>query len=195
MESTRWDRAQALFHDALKVSESERQAFLERECREDRELHDEVSAMLAEHSRAMPILDGDQSAIAHQAFGAFLESIPYEEFHPYRIAEELDRGGMGVVYRAEREDGNPVAIKVLRDWWVSPERKRRFAIEQKSLGKLDHPNIARLYHSDTLSGGTPWFAMEYVAGKHLDVYCRDLQCSIEVRLRLFRCVCEAVQYA
>jgi len=195
MESTRWERSQALFHEALKLPENEREAFLEQACRDDNESLSELLAMLAAHSRITSILERDVPALAHQALAAFLEWIPDEQFRGYRITERLDRGGMGVVYRAEREDGNPVAIKVLTDWWVSPERQRRFVIEQKTHGKLEHPNIARFYHADALAGGTPWFAMEFVDGNHLDVYCLEHNSTIEDRMRLFRSVCEAVQYA
>ena len=72
---------------------------------------------------------------------------------------------MGVVYLAEREDlGSLVAIKLLRDAWMSPARRERFASEQQTLAQLTHPSIARLYDADTLPDGTPWFVMEYVQG-------------------------------
>ena len=41
----------------------------------------------------------------------------------------------------------------------------------------------------------PWFAMEYVEGLPITDYCRERACSMDERLRLFRSVCEAVQYA
>ena len=57
------------------------------------------------------------------------------------------------------------AIKILRgDAWVSPARRERFASEQRILAQLNHPSIARLYDADTLPGGIPWLAMEYVEG-------------------------------
>jgi len=103
---------------------------------------------------------------------------------------------MGVVYLAERTDlGSLVAIKILRDAWLSPARRERFASEQRTLAQLNHPSIARLYDADTLDDGTPWFVMEYVEGVPLTQYCREHRCSIEERLQLFRAVCEAVQYA
>ncbi len=103
---------------------------------------------------------------------------------------------MGVVYLAERTDlGSLVAIKVLRDAWLSPARRERFASEQRTLAQLNHPSIRRLYDADTLDDGTPWFVMEYVEGIPLTEYCREHRCSIDERLQLFRAVCEAVQYA
>ncbi|MEO7084832.1 MAG: serine/threonine-protein kinase [Gemmatimonadaceae bacterium] len=49
--------------------------------------------------------------------------------------------------------------------------------------------------ADTLDDGTPWFVMEYVEGVPITDYCASHERSIDARLRLFRQVCEAVQYA
>src|SRR4029434_3534153 len=84
---------------------------------------------------------------------------------------------------------------ILRDAWLSPTRRERFASEQRTLAQLNHPLIARLYDADTLSDGTPWFAMEYVQGLPLTVFCRQNKSSIQERLRLFRSVCEAGEFA
>jgi serine/threonine-protein kinase len=103
---------------------------------------------------------------------------------------------MGVVYLAERADlGSQVAIKILRDAWLSPSRRKRFVVEQRTLAQLNHPGIARLYDAHTLADGTPWFVMEYVDGESLSEYCARRRCTIQERLALFRAVCDAVQYA
>ena len=103
---------------------------------------------------------------------------------------------MGVVYLAERDDlQSRVAIKVLPDAWLSPARRASFVREQRTLARLDHPSIARIYDADTLDDGTPWFAMEYVEGAPLTDHCAGQDCSLEERLRLFRAACEAVRYA
>ncbi len=88
-----------------------------------------------------------------------------------------------------------MAIKLLRDAWLSPARRERFAVEQRTLAQLNHPCIARLYDAGILADGTPWFVMEYVDGLPLTEYCRQRNCSIDQRLRLFHAVCEAVLYA
>ena len=123
-------------------------------------------------------------------------SLPIDPFGPYRITSMLGEGGMGVVYLAERADlGSQAAIKILRDAWLSPARRERFAAEQRTLAQLNHPSIARLYDADTLPDGTPWFVMEYVEGVPLTEYCDTHASPIAERLRLFREVCEAVQHA
>src|SRR5690606_19399888 len=106
--------------------------------------------------------------------------LPVNAFGAYRITEVLGEGGMGVVFLAERADlGSAAAIKILRDAWLSPARRERFAAEQRTLAQLRHPSIARLYDAGTLPDGTPWFVMEYVDGIPLTEYCRDRASTVE----------------
>jgi len=197
MDSTRWERIQSLFHQVADLPEPEQRTFLKSACGDDQELVAEVLALVEEDARGTSLLDHDLAHIAHQVLDeAVPTSLPFREFGPYRIKQALGEGGMGVVYLAERVDlGSLVAIKILRDAWLSPARRERFASEQRTLAQLNHPSIARLYDADTLDDGTPWFVMEYVEGVPLTEYCNERACSIEGRLQLFRAVCEAVQYA
>jgi eukaryotic-like serine/threonine-protein kinase len=197
MDSTRWERIQSLFHEVADLPESEQRTFLEAACGDDQGLMAEVLSLLEEDAQGTSLLDHDLAHVAHQVLNdAAPASLPFKEFGPYRIQEALGEGGMGVVYLAERTDlGSLVAIKILRDAWLSPARRERFASEQRTLAQLNHPSIARLYDADTLDDGTPWFVMEYVEGIPLTEYCSEHTCSIEERLQLFRAVCEAVQYA
>jgi serine/threonine protein kinase len=197
MDHARWEKIQTLFHAAAERPPVEQRAFVESSCGGDKELLAEVLALLEEDSRGGSLLERGVANIAYQMVGdAVHASIRSEKFGHYRIKEMLGEGGMGVVYLAERDDlGNLVAIKLLRDAWVSPARRERFASEQRILAQLNHPSIARLYDANTLEDGTPWFVMEYVDGVPLTEYCRKNSSSIEERLKLLRLVCEAVQYA
>jgi len=199
MDSGRWEKIQGLFHEAAVLPEREWRTFLEGHCGGDAVLVSEVIALLDEDARGDSLLDGD---VAHAANDILEQgvvastSLPFTQFGPYRIERTLGEGGMGVVYLAAREDlGNRVAIKILRDAWLSPARRERFASEQRTLAQLNHSSIARLYDADTSPDGTPFFVMEYVEGEPLTTYCARRGCSIEARLRLFRGVCEAVLYA
>src|SRR6266851_5781510 len=197
MDSTRWDRIQRLFHDAADVPQGEQRVFLEAACGQDEELIVEVLAMLDQDASGHSLLDRNLADVAQETLtDAAAAGLINKQFGPYRILKLLGEGGMGVVYLAERNDlGTQVAVKVLRDAWLSPSRRERFATEQRTLAQLNHPSIARLYDADILDDGTPWFVMEYVDGVPLTHYCRKLDCSIEQRLQLFRSVCEAVQHA
>jgi serine/threonine protein kinase len=197
MDSTRWRKVQSLFHEAADMPPAERRVFLETRCGDDAALVSEVLVLLEEDARGGSLLDGDVAEVASQIFSDRSSGpLPFKVFGPYRIKQALGEGGMGVVYLAEREDlGNQVAIKILRDAWVSPARRERFNAEQRTLAQLNHPSIARLYDADTSPDGTPFFVMEYVKGIPLTDYCRTNRCTIPERLRLFRAVCEAVLYA
>ena len=197
MDSAHWKKIQDLFHAAADLPQQEQRAFVKNACGENDALAAEVLALLAEDSQGSSLLDRDVAHIAGQVFDeSTAPSLAFKEFGPYRIKQMLGEGGMGVVYLAERSDlGTQVAIKFLRDAWLSPARRERFASEQRTLAQLNHSSIARLYDADTLDDGTPWFVMEYVEGLPLTEYCRRNQCSIERRLQLFRAVCEAVLYA
>ena len=196
MDSHRWEQIQTLFHDAIERPEHERQAFLERACNGDPELMAEVLLMLQADHRGTSPLDRGLPDLAHQMLAACLEIDPAKEFGPYRLTRVLGEGGMGVVWLAERRDaGNLVAIKFLPHAGLSPARRDRFAREIKTLAKLKHPYIARLYDAGALEGGTPWFAMEYVEGIPLGDYLRQKQLPVEARLKLFRAICTAVHYA
>jgi len=195
MDSGRWRQIQSVFHDAAVLPQAERLAFLETACAGDEQLRVEVLAMLEQDDGRDSLLDRSLADIAQQTLASPGPPLA-KEFGPYRILRLLGEGGMGVVYLAERKDlGTEVAIKVLRDAWLSPARRERFASEQRTLAQLNHPSIARLYDAATLEDGAPYFVMEYVEGTPLTKYCLDNKCSIKVRLRLFRSVCEAVQHA
>jgi serine/threonine protein kinase len=71
----------------------------------------------------------------------------------------------------------------------------RFRAERQILASLDHPNIARLLDGGSTAQGVPFFAMEYIEGQPLTEYCAAHQCTNTERLKLFREVCDALQYA
>lgn len=117
---------------------------------------------------------------------------------PYRIQKLLGRGGMGAVFLANRDDDQfrkTVALKLLRFETDDPAVLARFRNERQILAALDHPNIAALYDGGSTQEGLPYLVMEYVAGDTLTAYCESHKLSIADRLRLFRQVCDAVQYA
>ncbi|HEV8041943.1 MAG TPA: serine/threonine-protein kinase [Bryobacteraceae bacterium] len=196
MDQARWDRIQTLFQRAIDIPASEQHDFLRTACDGDDVLMDEVLAMLSEDARGTSLLDGDLPSVADAMLRGVPPSFTSTEFGTYRIKKLLGEGGMGVVYLAERQDiGSVVAIKLLRDAFLSPARVERFVIEQKTLAKLEHPFIAAILDAGALADGTPWFVMPYVEGTPLTEYCRVHECSIAEQLRLVRAVSEAVQYA
>lgn len=116
----------------------------------------------------------------------------------YRLIEPLGRGGMGEVYLGERADGRfeqKVAVKLVKRGMDSVEILRRFARERRILARLEHPGIARLLDAGETPDGRPYFVMERVEGEAITEYCRARDVSLEDRLRLFACCCDAVDAA
>ncbi|MBP8301981.1 MAG: protein kinase, partial [Planctomycetes bacterium] len=111
---------------------------------------------------ASPLNDGDiiEIGTTRIAFGQVqkrgLPTIP-----GYRILEELGRGGMGMVYRAEQVSlHREVALKVLSDALTKdPQFTARFVAEARAAAKLQHPNVVQVFDVEH-DGGKYHFAME-----------------------------------
>ena len=116
----------------------------------------------------------------------------------YRLVEEVGRGGMGVVYRAVRADGEfdqTVAVKLIKRGMDTDLILKRFRRERQITAALNHPNIAYFLGGGSTEDGLPYFVMEYIVGKPLYKYCDDNRLSIKERLQIFRQVCWAVKAA
>lgn len=89
-----------------------------------------------------------------------------EEVGPYMVLGEIARGGMGVVYKAYREDLNKIfALKVLiAGEHASEESLERFRREAQSAAKLDrHPNIIQVFDAGS-EDELHYFTMDFVEG-------------------------------
>lgn len=188
-------RIEEVFEAALDVAPAERAALLEGLCGSDETLRREVDALLAGHDRA----DGILAAPAAAAAGALLyDRDRGRQIGPYRVLREIGRGGMGVVYLAERNDGQfrrRVAVKLLRASPDADELHRRFLAERQILASLSHPNIAQLLDGGVADGQLPYLVIEYVDGLPITEYCDRHKLGIPERLRLFQRVCAAVHHA
>jgi eukaryotic-like serine/threonine-protein kinase len=121
-----------------------------------------------------------------------------ERIGNYRIVEEIGRGGMGLVYRAARDDGlfdQQVAIKVIRRTIFSASAHEQFATERRILARLHHPHIAHFLDGGLDANGSPYIIMELVNGVPITDYATDNDLNLADRLSLFRDACGALEYA
>ncbi|MCO7225491.1 serine/threonine-protein kinase [Pleionea sp. CnH1-48] len=201
LSKQRWAFIQPVLDEILELPEHEQLAQLKIRYGEDKRLVEEVSQLLDAESQAPDELEGlaielaelDSSTSSSVAFTPSIQSIG-----PYRLCEEIGRGGMGVVYRAERNDGRfeqEVAIKLLNTANNHGDILERFEREQQYLASLQHTHIARIYDGSQTDDGQPYFIMEYIKGVPIDHYCEQNKLSIAQRLALIKQVIQALSFA
>ena len=180
-----------LFHALVDLTPPERARYLT-EHDTDPEIRRQTEELLAYDSADSASLLRE---IGHVA-GRALSQLDAQDARcgPFQLMNVIGRGGMGVVYLAERVDGEVrqrAAIKLLRPGLHEIQRER-FLQERQILAALHHPNIARLLDAGHLDGGQPYLAMEYVEGRPIDEYAAGL--NVRQKLQLFLSVCAAVAY-
>jgi serine/threonine protein kinase/tetratricopeptide (TPR) repeat protein len=187
------------------MAPEERSNFLADECGDDASLRAGVERLVAAHERANQLVQALElvGVAVIPATGESLDESAAEpvsserRFGPYRVIRELGRGGMGVVYLAERIDGHgkQVAIKLIERAVDVDLLHERLRAERMALASLDHPNVGRLLDGGTTEEGFPYFVMEYVDGEPLDEYADAYRLSVPDRLKLFLQVTSAVAHA
>ncbi|MEM7167591.1 MAG: tetratricopeptide repeat protein [Planctomycetota bacterium] len=199
MSDARWDRLQEVFEAAAVLAVSERSAYLDVNCGDDKELRREVEELLS--------FSGDSPAF--EPLTPFAGMVQVESpldsgttVGPFRLQRIIGAGGMGRVYEAQQlEPQRTVALKMIKVALVNDSDRRRFRYETETLAQLQHPHIAQLYQVGThvIPGGLgdelPYFAMEYVPNARtiLDHVAQE-SLSVAARLRLFQDTCAAVQH-
>lgn len=185
-----------IFQSALDATPAEREAMLTRECAGDPALLEAVHRLLRHHVEADNDAFWQGSAIELEVGRP--DAALGERIGPYRLEALIGSGGMGRVYRAVRCDDvfdKAVAIKRIKRGMDADEIIARFRTERQILARLEHPNIARLLDGGTDAQGLPYLVMEFVDGLPLTAYIDEYKPSLEARVRLFREICDAVQYA
>ena len=197
-------RARELFVAACDLTFDEQQLLLDQECSDDPVLRKEVELLLLNDQGESEFQDHTHSIASSESETATIadNELPIR-IGRYQIKRRLGHGGMGEVFLATQE--NPrrdVAIKVIRFGGVSKETLKRFELETRVLGQLNHPGVAQILEAGTAdieypSGlfRQPYFAMEFVNGKTILEHAKENDLSIRDRLRLIIDVCNAVHSA
>ncbi len=200
----RWHEVDALFDHVLDIQDDERASFLDAACQGDHELRETVQKLLAAHVDSSDFLE-EPPSVPPEVLSTAKERVESESrdrtgelIGPYRVLEEIGRGGMASVYLAERADGQferHVALKILRRGIDTDDVVARFRAERQILSNLDDPRIARMYGGGSTEDGLPWLAMEHVDGLRITDHCDSRHCTTEERVQLFLDVARAVHYA
>ena len=198
MTTERWRQIKTIYQQAAETASNKRRDFLAEVCGGDADLRREVESMLefqidSEKAFEKPIFEVAVQLLTKD------ETLPIgERIDNYRIVKEIGRGGMGLVYLAERVDGlfdQKVALKIIKRGMDTDAILKRFVMERQILASLEHPFIARLLDGGTTYDGLPYFVLEYVEGSSVLEFCESKNLSLNERLQLFRKICDAVTYA
>ncbi|SHN19597.1 serine/threonine-protein kinase [Rhizobacter sp. OV335] len=199
MDAQRWQRLKTLVADALALPLAQRAGFVQHSCAGEPDLQAELESLLAAAEPEDTALDQQPAAQLLQAINAHASRQWIgRRLGPYRLVSLIARGGMGEVYRGERDDGQfeqRVAVKLMREDGDPQMLLARFNAERRILASLDHPNLAKLLDAGLSPDGEPYFVMELVDGIALDFYCEQNALALPQRLQLFRHVCLVVDYA
>jgi serine/threonine-protein kinase len=89
-------------------------------------------------------------------------------FGDYEILEEIDRGGMGVVYKARHTKIHRlVALKIIRTGELaSDEETVRFQVEAGAAAALSHSGIVQIYDLGSV-GSMVYYTMAFIEGQNL----------------------------
>jgi eukaryotic-like serine/threonine-protein kinase len=194
MNVERWHKIKKTFNEAAEMSVANRHQFLNKVCLNDAAMRGEIEKMLR-------FADDENDTFESNAFELLGDNYPGkipERIGKYKILREIGRGGMGAVYEAIYETENfsqRVALKVIKRGMDTDQILSRFRHEQRILASLVHPNIAQFLDGGMTADNLPFYAMEFVEGKTLDDFCAEENLNVEDRLKLFRQICSAVQYA
>ncbi|MEP7207522.1 MAG: serine/threonine-protein kinase [Casimicrobiaceae bacterium] len=189
-----WSALSPLLDELLEMEESQCQARLAKIGRERPDLAEALRALLHQSRMA----EGEQflagTAIATTADA----SLDGQRIGAYTLQRCIGEGGMGSVWLAQRSDGRfegAVAVKLLNLALVGRGGAERFAREGRILGRLSHPNIARLVDAGVTGGGQPYLVLEYVEGRALDSHCNTARLDTRARIALLLGVIDAVSHA
>jgi serine/threonine protein kinase len=116
----------------------------------------------------------------------------------YRMLGELGRGAMGIVYKAEDPNlDRIVALKTIivdADTDGADEYRKRFILEAKAAGKLNHPNIVTTFDCGE-HDGLAYLAMEFIEGTDLRSRLLKEQIAAAEAVEIARQVAEGLAYA
>jgi predicted Ser/Thr protein kinase len=169
MTPERWKQVNDLFHAALERSPAERGAFLSQAAGADDQLRHEVESLLVRHAASHGFLETPAWGVAPDLlFDSPESTLAGTMVGPYRVIEEIGRGGMGVVYAAEDTRlGRQVALKALpADYVGDHARRERLRREARSAAALAHPSIATVFALEEIDGAL-YIVSELVRGRTL----------------------------
>jgi serine/threonine protein kinase/Tfp pilus assembly protein PilF len=123
---------------------------------------------------------------------------PGDSFGPrYKIIEEVGRGGMGRVYKAEdKELGITVALKMIHpEYSARTQIIKRFKKETLLARSISHENVIRIYDLGEVDK-IKFISMEYIKGQSLkELILTSGTLTVETAISITKQICEALKVA
>ncbi len=124
------------------------------------------------------------------------QPLPRQKIGRFPLSGLLGTGGFGSVYKAwDAELSRMVAIKIPRSgYFMNDAERHRFLREARSAGKLQHPQIVRVYQVDE-EDGVPYIVSEYIDGLTLSDLISGRRLTFREAAQMVVEVCEAIHHA
>ena len=194
MDPARWRAASLRLDEALELTGDQRAQWMAALREQDPQLAGDVHGLLEEYDviRQERFLEGQCTvrpgdAAADAATGPAPAGFAGRIIGAYRLVSPIGQGGMGIVWLAERCDGQfeaRAAVKLLAIRFGRSDA--RFRREANILARLTHPSIAHLIDAGLSTDGQPYLVLELVDGQAIDEYCDDRRLSVPSRIALLR---------
>jgi serine/threonine protein kinase len=144
---------EALFHAVRRITDPKARAlFINQACGEDAPLAERVRALVEMHEQEAD--SADQPSVQTRDCEPLVER-PGARVGPYRLMEQIGKGGFGLVFVAEQQEPvkRKVALKIIKPGMDSAQVIARFEAERQALALMDHPNIARVLDAGATDSG------------------------------------------
>jgi serine/threonine-protein kinase len=184
-----------LIEDYLgKVGEQARSTLLEHLLREELEWRGNKGERPAEEEY-LARFPGPDGQVVKRVFAALPEGV-LPHLPGYRLVTEIDRGGMGVVFKAwDQKAERHVALKmILAGKLASPDATGRFLREARAAAGLNHPGLITIYEVNE-SEGRPYFTMELVTGGNLERHVASGPMRCRRAAEIVQAVARAIHHA
>lgn len=193
MDPQTWQQIEYIFQQALEAPPNQRLAIVQSLAGGDSQIFEEVVSLLNSHTeedglfahdsteplrlavqKAMELLQDSsdqESKTQEKVVGIDLHADHVRQLvqslgAEFEFIELIGKGGMGFVVQVrDRQLDRHVALKLIQDSDLHPQRRRRFLQESRALAKLDSEHIVDIHRVS--DGPVPFIVMEWIRGPSL----------------------------
>ena len=193
MRPEQWAQVKSLFEAASAVPSGDREQFLATSI-SDPALRREVEQLLtADLESTGGWAERLSTTISDHVSLRAVE--PGQTIGPYRIDEQIGRGGMGVVYRAfDTRLQRAVALKLVDDVTLDATARSSLLREAQCASALNHPHVCTVFDFGEFQGD-PYIVMEWIDGRTLNAITRVAVLPTDIALRYGIQIAEALAHA